>query len=208
MGRFVRMALDKVVAPLLRQPLFAGLKPLQLTEIARHAERLKFRDGDVITQAGSPADGAYLIVSGEAERQPQSGSFDLAEPVEAGSLIGELGMLMEHTYGVTVVARGRVHCLKLAREAMLEQMREDEAMARHFRLLIEGRLAQAAAELRRIVDVLTGFSASPASDEQPVEELAPAPAAVGEQSEVPAANSEPGGTFTAIFPPPATGTDG
>lgn len=208
MGRFVRMALDKVVAPLLRQPLFAGLKPLQLTEIARHAERLKFRDGDVITQAGSPADGAYLIVSGEAERQPQSGSFDLAEPVEAGSLIGELGMLMEHNYGVTVVARGRVHCLKLAREAMLEQMREDEALARHFRLLIEGRLTQAAAELRRIVNVLTGFSASPASDESPVEGVAPAPAAVGEQSEAPAANSEPGGSFTAIFPTPATGTDG
>jgi signal-transduction protein with cAMP-binding, CBS, and nucleotidyltransferase domain len=204
------MALDKVVAPLLRQPLFAGLKPQQLTEIARHAERVKFRDGDVITQAGSPADGAYLIVSGEAERQPQSGSFDLAERVEEGSLIGELGMLMEHTYGVTVVARGRVHCLKIAREAMLEQMREDEALARHFRLLIEGRLTQAAAELRRIIDVLNGLCAPQTAGELPANEPEPpAPALIEAASETPATNGDAGGTFTAIFPPPAaTGTDG
>ena len=29
------MAIDKLIAPLLRVPLFAGLKPLQITEIAR-----------------------------------------------------------------------------------------------------------------------------------------------------------------------------
>ena len=43
------MAIDRLVAPLLRVPLFAGLRPLQITEIARHAERMKFRRGDVIT---------------------------------------------------------------------------------------------------------------------------------------------------------------
>jgi hypothetical protein len=35
------MAIDRVVAPLLRVPLFAGLKPLQITEIARQAEKLR-----------------------------------------------------------------------------------------------------------------------------------------------------------------------
>ena len=34
------MALDKLTAPLLRVPLLAGLTPLQLTEIARQAERI------------------------------------------------------------------------------------------------------------------------------------------------------------------------
>src|SRR6185436_8542068 len=54
------MAIDRLVAPLLRVPLFAGLKPLQLTELARQAERVKFQRGDVITKAGEPGDGAYL----------------------------------------------------------------------------------------------------------------------------------------------------
>ena len=67
------MAIDRLVAPLLRVPLLAGLKPLQITELARQAERAVFRRGDTITRAGEPADGAYLIVSGMAEHLVQSG---------------------------------------------------------------------------------------------------------------------------------------
>jgi CRP-like cAMP-binding protein len=53
------MAIDRLVAPLLRVPLLAGLKPLQITELARQAERVVFRRGDTITRAGEPADGAF-----------------------------------------------------------------------------------------------------------------------------------------------------
>ena len=53
------MAMDNLVAPLLRLPLFAGLKPLQLTEIVRRAERQSFWPGDLITKAGQPGDGGY-----------------------------------------------------------------------------------------------------------------------------------------------------
>ena len=180
------MALDKVVAPLLRVPLFAGLKPLQLTEIARQAERVKFRSGDVITQEGTLGDGAYLIVSGEAERRPQPGSFELAEPVEPGSLIGELAMLVEHVYGATVVALGRVHCLKLTRAALTEQMRDDSALARHFERVIEGRLAHVAAELRRILTGLDG----------------------GEGPAFPGPELKPGLQQESAALPAATGTDG
>ncbi len=201
------MALDKVVAPLLRVPLFAGLKPLQLTEIARHAERVKFRDGDIITRAGTSGDGAYLIVSGEAERRPESGSFELAEPVEPGSLIGELAMLVEHAYGTTVVACGRVQCLKLTRAALYEQMQDDEALTRHFRQLIEGRLTHAAAELRRIVDELTCFGSPPPADDQAHPVIAEESTAALPALDAPALDDPPGGSFAAIFPV-ASGTDG
>jgi CRP-like cAMP-binding protein len=168
------MAIDKVVAPLLRVPLLAGLKPLQLTELARQAERVKFRSGDVITRAGALGDGAYLIVSGEAERRPEPGSFDLAEPVEPGSLIGELAMLVEHVYGATVVACGRVHCLKLTRAALHEQIREDAALARHFAGVIDARLAFVAEELRRIALELNGGDVLPASEGPPAPDRPPA----------------------------------
>ena len=65
-----------IAGRLLRVPLFSGLKPLQLTELARHAERVAFRRGSTITEAGAPGDAAYLIVSGDAaaparaERRP------------------------------------------------------------------------------------------------------------------------------------------
>jgi CRP-like cAMP-binding protein len=170
------MALDKVVAPLLRVPLFAGLKPLQLTEIARQAERVKFRSGDVITREGTLGDGAYLVVSGEAERRPRPGSFELAAPVEPGSLVGELAMLVEHVYGATVAACGRVHCLKLTRAALHEQMRDDGTLARHFERLIEGRLAHVAAELQRIFAGLDGRELQPSEpDPSPAPDLPAVP---------------------------------
>ena len=114
------MAIDKLVAPLLRMPLFAGLKPLQLTEIARQAERIGFRPGSTITQAGAAGDGAYLIVSGEAVRI--ASDQRASQVIEPGSLIGELAMLAEHAYGATVLHR-TLHALKITRAALPSRCR-------------------------------------------------------------------------------------
>jgi CRP-like cAMP-binding protein len=156
------MAIDKVIAPLLRVPLFSGLKPLQLTELARHAERIAFRRGSVITQAGAPGDGAYLIVSGDAVRVPESGSDAQPMPVEQGSLVGELAMLIDHVYGATVVAEGRVHCVKILRSALYAQMQADPALADHFSSALVARLTRVAIQMRRIDEMLaTRGDASP-----------------------------------------------
>ena len=145
------MAMDNLVAPLLRLPLFAGLKPLQLTEIVHRAERLRFWPGDLLTKAGQPGDGAYLIVSGPAQRVAGPGLAAWpAGAVVPGSLIGEMAMLVEHDYGSTIVARDRVFCLKLMRTAMHAQMREDATLAEHFHDRLTERLLQTAEELRRI----------------------------------------------------------
>src|ERR1700733_9222902 len=107
------MTIERVVAPLQRLPLFAGLKAEQVAEIGRVAERLRFNAGDVITQAGAAGDGAFLVVSGVAVRAGQPGMT-----IEEGSLIGEMAMLTEHDYGSTIVARDRVLCLKIGRAAL------------------------------------------------------------------------------------------
>jgi CRP-like cAMP-binding protein len=148
------MAIDQMIVPLLRVPLFTGLKPLQITEIGRHAERIKFRGGRTIVEAGTPGDAAYLIVSGEAERRSGQGVLFQAEPVEPGSLVGEMAMLVEYVYRSTVVAIGSVHCLKITRAALHEQMRDDPALAEHLATRIGNRLAQVAAELRAIDQML------------------------------------------------------
>jgi len=125
------MAIDNVVASLLRIPMFAGLRPLQITEIARQAEHRRFRCGDVITKAGMTGEGAYLILSGNAERRPEPGSRALPELIEPGSLVGELAMFVEHAYGATVVAGSVVHCIELTRAALHAQMRGDPDLAKH-----------------------------------------------------------------------------
>jgi CRP-like cAMP-binding protein len=148
------MAIGKLVAPLLRVPLFAGLKPLQITEIARLAERCRFEQGDVITRAGDEADGAYLIASGLADRVAGEGGAAASEPIEPGSLVGEMAMLVEHRYGATVVARDRVLCLKITRAALRAQLEEDPALALHLQRRITDRLARVADDLRRIDETL------------------------------------------------------
>jgi CRP-like cAMP-binding protein len=157
------MAIDKVVASLLRVPLFAGLKPLQITEIARQSEKLSFRPNQVITKAGQPGDGAFLIVAGQAScvEEPDSPAPP-PEPVAPGSLIGEMAMLIEHDYGSTIVAQERVLCLKITREALHAQMLDDSALAEHFRERIAARLRRVQEELRQIDSALAACgSAAP-----------------------------------------------
>lgn len=145
------MAVDALVAPLLRVDLFQGLKPLQLTEIARHAERIMFRAGDKITQAGAAGDAAFLIVGGAAE---VTGSVN--EDIEIGSLIGEMAMLIDHTYGSTIIATSAVRCLKINRDAMHALMIEDRSLAQHLTARISARLQKVARELRGIDDDAAG----------------------------------------------------
>ncbi len=82
----------------------------------------------------------------------------MPENVVPGSLIGELAMLVEHDYGSTIVAHDRVFCLKLIRTEMHAQMREDAALAEHFRDRMTERLMQTAEALRRIDDALAARS--------------------------------------------------
>jgi signal-transduction protein with cAMP-binding, CBS, and nucleotidyltransferase domain len=149
------MGMEKLVAPLLRVPLFVGLRPLQITELARHAERVKFRRGQLITEAGKPGDAAFLIASGPAGRIEPPGLDGEVEPIEPGSLVGEMAMLVEHVYRATVIACDRVYCLKINRAAVHAQMAEDAALAQHFERRIHERLARVAEDLRQIDAVLS-----------------------------------------------------
>jgi signal-transduction protein with cAMP-binding, CBS, and nucleotidyltransferase domain len=155
------MAIDRVVAPLLRVPLFAGLKPLQITEIARQAEKLSFRPNQIITKAGQPGDGAFLIVAGLAVCVEDPEPLATPEPVAPGSLVGEMAMLTEHEYGSTIVAQERVLCLKIARVTLHAQMLEDSSLAEHFRERISARLRRVREELRQIDSALAACGTDP-----------------------------------------------
>ena len=144
------MPIDRVVAPVLRVPLFAGLKPLQITEIARQAEKLSFKPNQTITKIGQPGDGAFLIVAGQASCVEPLEPMEPPEPIAPGSLLGEMAMLVEHEYRTTVVAQERVLCLKFTRAALHAQMLDDSALAEHFRVRITERLHRVHDELRQI----------------------------------------------------------
>jgi CRP/FNR family cyclic AMP-dependent transcriptional regulator len=152
------MAIDQVLASLLRVPVFSGLKPLQITEIGRRAQRCAFGHGETIIEAGEPGDAAYLVLSGEAGLKTGMGRWSPLEPVEPGSLLGELAMFVEHAYSATVVAQGWVDCLKLERSALHAQMREDPDVAERLAQVIRDRLTRVATELQEVDELLASIS--------------------------------------------------
>jgi CRP-like cAMP-binding protein len=152
------MAIDQVLASLLRVPVFSGLKPLQITEIGRRAQRCAFGRGEIIIAAGEPGEAAYLVLSGEAGIKTAPGRWGQLEPVSPGSLLGELAMFVDHTYSATVVAQGWVDCLKLERASLHAQMCEDPEMAHRLAQVMRGRLTWAANQLREVDELLASIS--------------------------------------------------
>jgi CRP-like cAMP-binding protein len=111
---------------------------------------VKYLPGDVITKVGQAGDGAYVILTGMAQRVASASATSATEDVAPGSLIGEMAMLIEHDYTATVIARDRVFCLKILRAALHAQMLADPTIAQHFHERVSEQLKHTAEELRRI----------------------------------------------------------
>ena len=174
------MAIDTRVQPLLRVDLFQGLKPLQLTEIARRADRIIYRPGEVMIREREQGDAAVLIVSGDAVRVRGPQMSTPAEPVPAGALLGEMAMLIETEHTSTVVARTAVRALRISRQEILQQMADDPALAHHFADRINGRLKSLVEEFRKLDAIFTTEPGSKLASHHAAAQRSPgqAPAAV------------------------------
>jgi CRP-like cAMP-binding protein len=154
------MALDIVVKSLLRVELIAGLKPLQVAELARRSDRIVYRPGDTIICEGATGDAAVLIVKGDAVRTSGPGLADGAEPIADGSLLGEICMLVEAQHTSTVVARGVTRAIRITRDAVLEQIAADPGIADQLSHTLSRRLHGIATQLRDIDAALANSEAT------------------------------------------------
>lgn len=147
------MSISVLARQLMSQEIFRGLSPLQLTEIVRQSERVIYRPGQYIIEAGAQADAAVAIIAGNAVRLPEqvSGQGAMqAQPLPTGSLLSELAMLIDHAHGATVIAHTTVRALRITRVALQSQMLDDPQLADHFVERIAERLSRVATELRLI----------------------------------------------------------
>ncbi len=162
------MSIDAFSAQLLRLELFQGLKPLQITEIVRRAERMIYKAGQTLIVDGEPGEAGIVIISGEAVRtQAPMARPDHEELIEPGSMLGEMAMLIETEHSSTVIARTPVKALRIPRATMLEMMMDDPRLAEHFVARVARRLHGIAAELRKIDVVLANSSPDDESEDAP-----------------------------------------
>jgi CRP-like cAMP-binding protein len=148
------MALDNLVQSLRHVALFAGLRPLQITELARRSDRIVYKPGDLIITEGEDADAAILIVKGDVARVAGPGLSTAAEPVPVGSLLAEMAMLVPTQHTSTVVACSPVRAIRLTRSAVIAQIELDQALAEQLVKTLAGRLNAVAQQLHDIDDSL------------------------------------------------------
>lgn len=144
------MATDTLIQALRQIALFDGLSPLQVTEIARRADRVVYKPRQVITIANQPIDAAIVIFSGTAERISGPGLKQSPQQLPAGTIIAELAMLIEMVPNSSVVALTQVRALRLARTEMHRLIAEDPTLGEHFVAKAVARLKDIEANMRHI----------------------------------------------------------
>jgi CRP/FNR family transcriptional regulator, cyclic AMP receptor protein len=91
-------------------PLFAGIAQAELEGFLRIFQPVSFAAGAPLMRQGQPADGAYIIESGEARVMtalPGGGEAPVAT-LGPGSVLGEMALLESGTRSATVIARSPV----------------------------------------------------------------------------------------------------
>jgi CRP-like cAMP-binding protein len=142
--------LDHKIELLQQVPLFAGLPANLLEAIASAGEKRYFEaNEDLITQ-DKKGDTAFLILSGKAGCLRNLNGEAFVEDLWPGTLVGELGMLVETVHAVTVTASERLRALAIGRDAFRQVMEEHPAIAQHISDKLVTRLHGLAARLREV----------------------------------------------------------
>ncbi len=131
-------------------PIFKGLSRRQLASILDVAAKAYFEAGDNLAVRNSRGDTTFLILTGVARCVDFPGNPAACEKVEAGSLIGELAMLVETIHSLTVQASVRLRALAFRRNAMKSVMLNDPVIAAKISGNLLIRLQTFAADLRRL----------------------------------------------------------
>src|SRR5271166_1076881 len=109
--------LDQKIELLREVSLFRGLSDNHLGAVADIGEKSFFEAGDNLITKGESATAAYLILTGKADCSKMEKGETVIEDLWPGTLVGELGMLVETVHSFTVTAKERLRALAIPREA-------------------------------------------------------------------------------------------
>ncbi len=152
------MAADANIELLQAIPIFSGLSTSQLAMIAGAARKTFFTEGQAIIKEGQSGETSYVILSGKAVSRSPDSQFE--ETLLPGTMIGELAMLVEMTYAMTVTAIERVRALAISRTDLYAVMDKDPSLAQHFADKLMQRLLDLAEELRAVDEQFAAIEAS------------------------------------------------
>jgi predicted acylesterase/phospholipase RssA/CRP-like cAMP-binding protein len=94
---------------LAQTPLFGGLAPSALRELADRCVRRRTTDGSYLFHAKDPADRLFVLADGQFEvvrRQPDSGAEIILNTLGPGTVVGELAIVRGEKRSASVRSRG------------------------------------------------------------------------------------------------------
>jgi CRP/FNR family transcriptional regulator, cyclic AMP receptor protein len=149
--------LDRKIELLQQVPFFEGLPDSELAAIAGAGEKRYFEAGEKLIEEGEPAHAAFLILTGKANCLRHVSGEDTVGELWPGTLVGELGMLVESVSTVTVAASERLRALALTRDAFRTVMEDHPAIAIQISNHLLAQLQGLAAKLREVDRRLAGY---------------------------------------------------
>ncbi len=142
--------LDQKIELLQQVPLFAGLSEDLLSAVADSGRKTFFEAGDKLITEGEAGSAAYLIMTGKAGCPRIEVGETFTEDLWPGTLVGELGMLVETVHNVTVTAQERLRALAFHRDEFRTVMEAHPELAQHISEKLLVRLHGLAAEIRKV----------------------------------------------------------
>ncbi|MFZ0569513.1 MAG: cyclic nucleotide-binding domain-containing protein [Rhodomicrobium sp.] len=142
--------LDQKIELLQLVPLFDGLTAAHLEAIAMAGKKRYFEAGEKLIAQGEKGDTAFLILTGKAGCTKSEKGRVFVEDLWPGTLVGELGMLVETVHSVTVTANERLRALAFPREVFRALMERHPEIAKHISEKLLIRLHGLAAQLREV----------------------------------------------------------
>ena len=122
---------DSITVEQLRQfDQLAGLGQAELEQFIRHCTVMEIEEGGMIMKKGSPGDGLYMILSGDARvRIIAAGQDTTLATVKAGSFIGEVAMFSQTQRSADVLALTPCQLLFMSAEAFRGMMQTEPKLA-------------------------------------------------------------------------------
>ncbi len=142
------MSLRDAVSLLAATPLFEGVDPVRLEVLAFTGSHMAFDAGETLVEEGAEADGAFLMLSGEAIMlATDADGRGNAARLDRGGLVGEQALTQPVCWSATIRAAQPVEILKLERDVFLRLVDE-------FPEIAAGCLRSAAAQVNALSDDL------------------------------------------------------
>jgi NTE family protein/lysophospholipid hydrolase len=107
--------------------LFSDVNLATAIQLAKMAEQIVLRGGDVLFRQGDQSDAIYVVINGRLDvvKRAQNGKAELVNEIGPGESVGELGLVTDQRRSADIIARRDTTVARLDKREYLEILRRD-----------------------------------------------------------------------------------